>query len=138
MAQGRVPTLQEAQGGFDGLGIAVEVVQELVDRRAALRFGQGQGASSELAQALGTEQFEHQFQGQVVLARIDATRAQKTGQVSAGGVGGVELRHGRNQAEHPKFLCHGGRCVHSAATQARANASPTLMPSTAADKMPPA
>ena len=139
VTQRGVAPLQKAQGRLDRLHIARMVVQKLIHRGAALGLLQLQGAGAQLGQPRHTEEFEHQFQGQIVLSGIDAARAQEAGEVGAGRVGGVQLRHGRDQAKHPKpSPVDVGCSLHALSFQAQARASPTLMPSTAADKMPPA
>ena len=112
------------------------MIEEEIHACTAFFNGLLQSLCAHLAQTIGREQVQHQGQGQIHLMCIHALAAQKTSEVSRGRVGRVELRHRWDQAEHfhTEALCaKAGAC-----NSCRATASPNLMPSTAADKIPPA
>jgi hypothetical protein len=57
----------------------------VVDLGRALALRQGLRRRAQLVQAGGREQAQHQAQGQVFLAGVQAARAQEAGQVGGGG-----------------------------------------------------
>jgi hypothetical protein len=96
--QRAVAALQEGQHGRhragDALGgLAVEL-QRLAGRRVARR------GLAQAGQAFGAEDPQHQLQRQVGLARVHAARAQEAREVGGARVGGVELRHRRDERQH--------------------------------------
>ena len=98
--------LQEANGRANRTAVDLELVEEGVQAAAAHGFGQGQCTFTQRVQTSRCEQAKHQCQCHVGLGRVNAARAQETGQVRGGGVRRVELGHRRDEAQHAEVRGH--------------------------------
>lgn len=132
MGKGGIAPLQKADHRIDGGLIAIEMVEKMADGFGFLLFRrQGKQQLADLAEAIAAEQFEHQRQRQIGLHRIHPSAAQKAGEVGGGGVGGVELGHGRDQRQYLERGYSALCCCHRYYPRA---ALPALLPDGAAGR----
>lgn len=102
VAERGVAPLQKSDDRGDGGSVAVKVRDKALHAGAALADRKFQRGRTDTRQAVRREQGQDQCQCQVFLYGIHVPPPQEPGDVRRGGVGGVELRHRRDHAQHPQ------------------------------------
>jgi hypothetical protein len=97
-----VAPLQERDRRIDGRRVTWVLGEKMSHPGGALRCRLRLGRAAQRRHTFAREKPQHQSEREVLLARIDAARAQKAGQIGDRRVRGVELRHRRDEAEHAR------------------------------------